>query len=120
MNYTLIHCSICVCFTLCYRGLFKFVLLLPFLKQEEIYWTDWTVKAVLKANKLTGHGVQKVVSDIPGILDLKVLHRISQQGLIFSFIDTTNVFIECLLCLSAYFSNFFSCLPSIAPWAQRP
>lgn len=48
--------------------------------KDEIYWTDWARKAVLKANKLNGYGIQKVVENISGILDLKVLHRKSQQG----------------------------------------
>ena len=49
--------------------------------QDQIYWTDWTLNAVMVANKHSGAGISKFLQDLPGIMDLKVLHRTSQQGL---------------------------------------
>jgi len=49
--------------------------------KDEIYWTDWSMHAVLVANKYSGFGVSVFLPNLPGIMDLKVLHRTSQQGM---------------------------------------
>jgi hypothetical protein len=48
--------------------------------KDQLYWTDWSLHAVLTADKYHGSGVHVYIQDLPGVMDLKAMHRLSQQG----------------------------------------
>ena len=45
-----------------------------------MYWTDWTVGAVLVANKFNGNGMRILIPSLQSIMDLKVMYPTAQQG----------------------------------------
>ena len=47
-----------------------------------MYWDDWNKKAVFVADKDNGAGIQQVLGDMAGVMDLKVFgasHRIGKN-----------------------------------------
>ncbi|KAL1116301.1 hypothetical protein AAG570_005796, partial [Ranatra chinensis] len=44
-----------------------------YILDDYIYWTDWGAKAVLKANKYNGSEMTALVSNLDGLMDLKVV-----------------------------------------------
>lgn len=48
--------------------------------KDWIYWDDWNLQGIFVANKYDGKGVQKILSNLPRIMDLKVIWQGSQQG----------------------------------------
>ncbi|KAI0231546.1 Low-density lipoprotein receptor-related protein 2 [Lamellibrachia satsuma] len=48
--------------------------------KDTVYFTDWAREAVLMTNKYTGQSVVTLISGINRVMDLKVMHLASQQG----------------------------------------
>lgn len=40
----------------------------------EIYWTDWKQKAIMKADKIMGGGVQIVRGNLEGLMGIHAVH----------------------------------------------
>lgn len=47
--------------------------------KDKIYWSDWLKQAIYSANKLTGHGIMAVKTNITDVMDLKILDYLSQH-----------------------------------------
>lgn len=50
------------------------------LGEKYIYWTDWVTKSIEKADKLTGHNREHVLSNIGDLKDLKMVSVGRQKG----------------------------------------
>ena len=48
--------------------------------QEEVYWTDWFKRAIMKTNKYVGRPVTTFKSGVDEVMDLKIVHHAAQLG----------------------------------------
>ncbi|KAK2142820.1 hypothetical protein LSH36_910g01030 [Paralvinella palmiformis] len=48
--------------------------------KDYVYWTDWSRKAILRTSLHQDHRIHMFMSNISGIMDMKILHYASQQG----------------------------------------
>ena len=77
-----------------------------------MFWTDWTQRGILVANKYTGAGIHFYKSGISAIMDLKVMHHSSQQGKLRLFYTIKNIF-AVRVKMNIFDSSYIFCLPHI-------
>ncbi|XP_022107466.1 sortilin-related receptor-like [Acanthaster planci] len=48
--------------------------------KDDIYWDDWQLESILKADKYVGGSRTTVLGNLTGVMDLKIFQNASQQG----------------------------------------